>query len=559
MFIILTPAATHAGSSGQLSELEAVGKKWRSYSACQKAFILGYAFYKEGNLRAAEREFRICDGKYSVLQPYISGFLKNITTGGNEFIYIDQAQGAQKEAARLEEKMASSQDLSEDDRSALVYDTARAYFKARRYQEAGEMFTEAAEYGKYRLQALELLATSLARQERYGESIDIHRRIIAEYAKNPGAKTKAMFKIGFLYMDSGDYARAREELLRLKKIAPSYQKTQVDWFLVWSDFKTGDFSSAAKRFNAMSKAGDKKQRQRALYWFARSLEMAGRKADAQGEYQGLTRVSPYSYYGLLAGMRLDGRLKFSESGLKAEDLLEDEDEEENEDIQDAAVYETGLSSEDEEKLAGELARAFELDRLGISELVREELEAAVKAKRKIKKTEDFRKLARKNDAWHLILGLEPYPKAHAKIVGDAATRHRMDPLFVWSIMREESTFRPKVVSRSGAMGLMQLMPFTAERMLKKPLKTSRQIEVLFTPRVNIEAGVKYLTFLKNRYDGDLFLTAAAYNAGEDAVDRWRAKEKLADEEFVEEIPYKETSNYVRKVMRSYWIYRAMYR
>jgi soluble lytic murein transglycosylase-like protein len=119
-----------------------------------------------------------------------------------------------------------------------------------------------------------------------------------------------------------------------------------------------------------------------------------------------------------------------------------------------------------------------------------------------------------------------------KIVREAADRHRVDPALVRAVIETESNWNPKAWSHKGAGGLMQLIPTTAQRYGASDV---------FNPQQNIDAGVKHLKWLLERYNGNLDLALAAYNAGEGAVDRAHG------------IPaFRETRNYVQKVQNAYF-------
>lgn len=118
-------------------------------------------------------------------------------------------------------------------------------------------------------------------------------------------------------------------------------------------------------------------------------------------------------------------------------------------------------------------------------------------------------------------------------IDDLAATNRLDPVLVKSVIQVESGFDETAVSRKGASGLMQLMPATAKRFGIK-------LQEIFNPVENLKAGIQYIRFLLDRFDENLHLALAAYNAGENAVDRYGGIP-----------PYKETQQYVSKVIRIY--------
>jgi soluble lytic murein transglycosylase-like protein len=135
--------------------------------------------------------------------------------------------------------------------------------------------------------------------------------------------------------------------------------------------------------------------------------------------------------------------------------------------------------------------------------------------------------------------LRGFTTGNAQVDGyimESASRNGLDPLLVYSIMHQESSFKQRAISYKGARGLMQLMPGTAARY---------GVTNIFDPKQNIEGGSRYMKFLLNRFQGDLSLALAGYNAGEGAVDKygWRIP------------PYAETQEYVRRISRRYNLLR----
>lgn len=118
----------------------------------------------------------------------------------------------------------------------------------------------------------------------------------------------------------------------------------------------------------------------------------------------------------------------------------------------------------------------------------------------------------------------------------AAKRYKIPEALVWAVMHAESNFNPNAISRVGASGLMQLMPATAEEMYVKDI---------FDVQQNIEGGTRYLRVMANTFDGDMVKMVAAYNAGPDAVKKYKGRVP----------PYAETQAYVKKVIKLYFEYK----
>jgi hypothetical protein len=118
-----------------------------------------------------------------------------------------------------------------------------------------------------------------------------------------------------------------------------------------------------------------------------------------------------------------------------------------------------------------------------------------------------------------------------QVVLDASVRHGIDPDFVRSVIKVESNFKPRAVSRKGAQGLMQLMPQTAAKL---------GVTDAFDPQANVEAGVTHLSYLLDLYHNDVIKALAAYNAGERRVDQYKGVP-----------PYNETRRYVNNIVRDF--------
>jgi soluble lytic murein transglycosylase-like protein len=152
-----------------------------------------------------------------------------------------------------------------------------------------------------------------------------------------------------------------------------------------------------------------------------------------------------------------------------------------------------------------------------------------------------------------------FPYAFSAEVDSVAARTDVDKYLILAIMKAESLFEPTARSPVGAIGLMQLMPYTAYAVARETGDEDFDLSTMTDQRRNIAYGGHYLGRLLKYYRGNVFLVAAAYNAGPQIVDRWiRRCGQCSLDAFVEEIPYMETRSYVKKVLENYHNYHQIY-
>lgn len=152
-----------------------------------------------------------------------------------------------------------------------------------------------------------------------------------------------------------------------------------------------------------------------------------------------------------------------------------------------------------------------------------------------------------------------FPQAHDQIVFQAAETHQVSPLLIFAVMRQESAFRTQALSGASAHGLMQIIPVTAHRIAQARNLTPPSDAELTRPEINIDLAAWYLAQLLQQFDGNVALAAASYNAGPQAVFSWLEREpNQSTDLFVEDIPFRETRNYVKNVLRNLAVYEQLY-
>ena len=155
-----------------------------------------------------------------------------------------------------------------------------------------------------------------------------------------------------------------------------------------------------------------------------------------------------------------------------------------------------------------------------------------------------------------------YPKSYEEFVSMYSDEYGVDENLVFAVIKAESNFQEDAVSHKDALGLMQIMKETAEDVARKyniEIDFNNSEREILNVQNNIKIGTKYLAVLLEKYK-NIEVAVAAYNAGIGTVDNWIEKGIIkSDGSDIENIPYKETNNYVRKILRNYKVYQDLYK
>lgn len=151
-----------------------------------------------------------------------------------------------------------------------------------------------------------------------------------------------------------------------------------------------------------------------------------------------------------------------------------------------------------------------------------------------------------------------YPIKYEEYVTKYSNELNIDPMLSYAIIKTESNFKEQVISKSGAIGLMQLMDNTAKEQAQK-LNVEYTNETLLNPEKNILLGLNYFSTLLDKFNQNYILAFTAYNAGLGNVQKWISNGTIKEDGTdIENIPFKETNMYVRKIINNYEMYKKLY-
>ncbi len=464
------------------------------------------------------------------------------------------------------------------------------------------------------LNYLSLLGKAAARSGEYQTAVGAFERANS-LSPNSKKGREALYQAAYLSYQFQDYDGAVRKFQQFAKANPKSGLTKdAQWHLAWLQYLRNDFKGALARLEEVKKSSKKRKisdslQERLNYWTGMANIRLKQWPQAQVAFETIVTRNPYSYYGLAAQARLDGivakieenkpRIPASLKAMPTESAggsAGPEEKETEEDLADTSEESGTVAAIQEESMDDEVIQASsfkdpamraridvanKLIELGLPDLARWELWEVEKRTRNqqylrqlIVAYESIGSYNRSASIAELSFakdrerdGLEngrslwqsTYPQAFAPVVQKAAGKFSVASEWVWAIMRAESLYKPDVISPVGAKGLMQLMPYTANNLRKLAGLSMVETSDLINPEMNINLGTQYLARLGQKFKGQLPLVAAAYNAGPHRVESWLVNfGHLEADEFVEHIPFLETRNYVKKVVRNHTLYRRLY-
>lgn len=435
---------------------------------------------------------------------------------------------------------------------AGLHRRAAALFQARDYEGAAQAFLKAAASpSPRRAEQLHLAARSLARLNRDAEAISRHLEVAAKFRRTRWGERSSFLAAGLL-LQVGRYEEAVAQYGRFIDAYPrSDRRADADYERALATLSSGDAAGARTQLERIARKAGGEQA-------AKLRELAGLAALRGGDRDGAVRIwndvmreQPLSWGALLSRSRLaaaglpapplfvpaaleaaaaiEVRLPSAAALLASMGLDGDAESYLFENEREATSPYPGHESEALCKMYGMLSPAKRRYRVGTQAITVAALQRAPS------KAERW--------TWECV-----YPAPYLGAVRSLEAQHGLPQGLVHALMRQESAFDPVVVSPARAVGLLQLMPTTAENAAKE-LALGFELGQLTSPPVNLQLGGFYIGKLLRTFQGSLPLATAAYNAGPKAVSRW--VEVGADRDtdvWVARIPYVETRNYVTRVL-----------
>ena len=377
------------------------------------------------------------------------------------------------------------------------------------------------------------------------------RGVADRYAANRAASAPALLLLADLQVDDGDLAGAAQSLALIAQRYSDAEQAPLARFraglLAWNV----DAMRAAAQWDSLAaRYPDDVEAPAARYWAARAWARAGHRAEADSQFRSLAAAMPLTYYGVMSARRLGTYDWKPPAGADSAARIAQVDE--------AVARVRAL-----QLLGMDVEAKFEMDALAAlgeqdpatAPAVAQALSAVGDPARALRIA--LRAIEHGGDAPR-VLYRYAYPVLHEDALQEYARAASLDPALVAGVIRQESTWNPQALSPAGARGLMQLLPSVGAAIAKGRGYPLWNPALLFEPDVSLQLGTLHLASSMRGAENPV-RALAAYNAGASRVARWSNRPGVGDPElFTEWIPFTETRDYVRVVMRNAAVYARMY-
>ncbi len=430
--------------------------------------------------------------------------------------------------------------------SRIALKKGQLLIKLRRYQDAAEVLNRLGKSGSSSVhtEALYWHSRSLEKNGKEEEAVREFLNLAESFPRSPLADD-AIMQAALIRKDQGNRAQF---LLLLERMLTTYPRSELRqralWESGWSRYLSGAYPAAAERFRSLTEAPE--SREKALYWLGRSYEAAGNGENAKAVFAMIQKEYPAGFYTVkyLGGGESRDRMTSPADFTQAVPVPSGHE-------RIKALIFLGMVDDARTELAAERKKQGKQN--SSLSLARLYLELGdYKTPMGFVKQESLTAVTAENlRLWNLS-----YPIPYREPVTEQAQRNGISQSLVYAVIRAESSFSPSVLSPVGAVGLMQLMPATARQLSGKGSFNPADLTL---PGFNISCGTRHLKDLLKQHNNNLVLAVAAYNAGSTPVNKWWKRfGALREDEFIENIPYGETREYVKRVLAGDKLYGRLY-
>ena len=334
------------------------------------------------------------------------------------------------------------------------------------------------------------------------------------------------------------WRRMPEAYDRLSALVPRDDDLELMEWRVRAALLAGDWLEVMRSLYRLPAA--EREEDHWAYWEARALEDAGHADQAKAIYARLATLQ--SWHGFLSADRLGLGYSIVDEPIEADPTLLAALAAEPTLVRSREYARTGLSSESRREWSNALSGA-DTSRLAASAVLARAWDMPDRAILSAGQADARRALSYR------------FPVLYEDDVAKAASEHRVEPAWIYGVIRRESAFQPDVISHAGAVGLMQLMPATAKDVASRRKLPGDALK-LTDGALNIDFGTWYLAHVAERFGGHPALASASYNAGPSRVSSWLPEQDMEADRWIDTIPFSETRRYVRAVLAYAAIYES---
>ena len=468
-------------------------------------------------------------------------------------------------AARYEEAKAAFSavrpNVSGDDRELVDLRVAECDYYLRNYASARDALQRYTQRASRLAEARFFHLGAIRELGDHPQYINLARALVAEFPASSWAE-EALNNLGTHYILADEDVAAAETFRELYEKFPNGRRAErAAWKYGWAAYKAHDYAETIRVFESAATTFPRSDyRPSYLYWTARAHAKKGSAAESAARMRLIYTDYANSYYGRLAAghLRRAGALPkapavshASQSTVPGPPALANE-----------ATIRLLLSIGLYDDAIGELRYAQRA--VGTSPAIEATMAWAYHRKGELRRGISLMRraypqfLSANGDRLPPEILQVIFPLTYWPAIQREAKARRLDPYIIAALIAQESTFDPKIRSAANAWGLMQILPSTGRSLARRVGIRRFQTATLTNPEANLKIGTYYFSQLVRQFGGTYY-ALASYNAGENRVEAWKEERTGLDEdEFIDDIPFPETQNYVKRILGTAEDYRLLY-